>query len=301
MPELPEVEVTRRGIAPHLAGRVISGVAVREPRLRWPVPREVARLVGLTVRAVRRRGKYLLLDCGDGHLILHLGMSGSLRVLAPGTPPGKHDHFDLELGDRILRLRDPRRFGAVLWAAGEVGAHPLLAHLGIEPLSARLDGARLHALTRRHRAPVKQFLMDGRRIVGVGNIYANESLFRARIDPRLPARRLSRRQCDALAAAVKTTLHAAIRAGGSSLRDFVGADGAAGYFQSRYWVYDRAGKACRRCATPIRKLVQGARSSYFCPTCQGRPSPSAAGRRSGGRTATRRRRGTQSRAPASRK
>src|SRR5687768_12612645 len=184
MPELPEVEVTRRGLAPKLAGRVISGVAVREPRLRWPVPRDVLALAGRTVRAVRRRGKYLLVDCGDGHLILHLGMSGSLRMLPPGTPAEKHDHFDLVLGDRVLRLRDPRRFGAVLWTSDAVDAHPLIAGLGVEPLSSALAPARLHALARRCRMPVKQFVMDARRIVGVGNIYASESLFRAGIDPR---------------------------------------------------------------------------------------------------------------------
>ena len=270
MPELPEVEVTRRGLAPQLTGRIISGVAVREPRLRWPVPRDVLALAGRTVTAIRRRGKYLLVDCGDGHLILHLGMSGSLRVLPPETPAGKHDHFDLVLGDRLLRLRDPRRFGAVLWAPGDVAAHPLLAHLGIEPLSRSLTSGRLHALTRAHRTAIKQFLMDGRRIVGVGNIYANESLFRARINPRTPAKRLSVEKCEKLAAAIKHTLRAAISAGGSTLRDFVGVDGAAGYFQQRYWVYDRAGQKCRRCRSPIRKLLQGQRSTYYCPTCQRR-------------------------------
>src|SRR5437763_14544361 len=186
VPELPEVEVTRRGLAPHLAGRVISAVEVREPRLRWPVPAAVRSLAGRTVRAVHRRGKYLLVDCGDGHLILHLGMSGSLRMLPPGTPAQKHDHFDLVLGDRMLRLRDPRRFGAVLWTADDVHAHPLIANLGVEPLSRALDPARLHALTRKHPAPTKQFLTDGRRIVGLGNIYARESPFRAGIDPRPP-------------------------------------------------------------------------------------------------------------------
>ena len=184
MPELPEVEVTRRGLAPQLAGRKISGVSVREPRLRWPVSRDVLTLAGRTVSAVRRRGKYLLVDCGDGHLILHLGMSGSLRMLPPETPAGKHDHFDLLLGDRMLRLRDPRRFGAVLWAEGDVGAHPLLSHLGIEPLSRALTPARLHAMTRGHRTAIKHFLMDGRRVVGVGNIYASESLFRAGVRAR---------------------------------------------------------------------------------------------------------------------
>jgi formamidopyrimidine-DNA glycosylase len=268
MPELPEVEVTRRGIAPQLAGRVISGVAVREPRLRWRVPNEVHALAGRRVAAVRRRGKYLLLDCGDGHLIMHLGMSGSLRVLPSGTPAQKHDHFDLVLGDRLLRLRDPRRFGAVLWTSADVDSHPLLSHLGIEPLTRALHPARLHQLTRAHRAPIKQFLMDGRRVVGVGNIYASESLFRARIDPRRPARRLSLADCARLSREIKRTLQEAIRAGGSSLRDFVGADGNAGYFQQRYWVYERAGQKCRRCRSTIRKLTQGQRSTYFCPRCQ---------------------------------
>jgi formamidopyrimidine-DNA glycosylase len=270
MPELPEVEVTRRGLAPQLAGRTISGVAVREHRLRWPIPGDLARLSGMTVRSVERRGKYLIVDCGDGHLILHLGMSGSLRVLPRDTPPGKHDHFDLALGDRILRLRDPRRFGAVLWTADGIEGHPLLAHLGVEPLSRALDASRLHALTRAHRAPIKLFLMDARRIVGVGNIYASESLFRAGIDPRTPANRVSLARCARLSRAIKQTLRAAIRAGGSTLRDFVGADGTAGYFQQRYWVYDRAGKKCRRCGSAIRRIVQGQRSTYFCPRCQSR-------------------------------
>jgi formamidopyrimidine-DNA glycosylase len=268
MPELPEVEVTRRGLAPHLVGQVISAVAVREPRLRWPIPRAVRELAGRTVRALRRRGKYLLVDCGDGHLILHLGMSGSLRLVPPGTPAGKHDHFDLLLGERCLRLRDPRRFGAVLWTEKALDAHPLLAHLGIEPLSPALTGARLHELSRGLRISAKQFLMDAKRIVGVGNIYASESLFRAGIDPRKPAKRLSLNDCQILVAAIKRTLRAAIKAGGSSLRDFVGADGGEGCFQNRTLVYDRAGMPCRRCRAPIRRIVQGARATYFCPRCQ---------------------------------
>jgi len=268
MPELPEVEVTRRGIALQLTGRIISGVAVREPRLRWPVPREVLALAGRTVRTIRRRGKYLLVDCGDGHLILHLGMSGSLRVLPPGTPAQKHDHFDLVLGDRVLRLRDPRRFGAVLWTTGDAEAHPLLAHLGVEPLSRALTGERLHALTRAHRTAIKQFLMDGRRIVGVGNIYASEALFRAGINPKKAARRLTARECERLAKSIKDTLRAAIKAGGSSIQNFLAADGAAGEYQVRTLVYDRGGQKCRRCASLIRRLVQGQRSTYYCPTCQ---------------------------------
>jgi formamidopyrimidine-DNA glycosylase len=268
MPELPEVEVTRRGLVRHLTGRVISAVEVRQPMLRWPVPRAVRSLAGRKVQAIRRRGKYLLVDCGDGHLILHLGMSGSLRVLPRGTPAEKHDHFDLVLGDRLVRLRDPRRFGAVLWTRAAVDEHPLIANLGIEPLSRAFDPARLFALTRAHRTAIKLFLMDGRRVVGVGNIYASESLFRAGVDPRKRTSRVSLERCARLSKAIKDTLRSAIRAGGSSLRDYVGAEGRAGDFQNRYWVYDREGKACRRCGTPVRRIVQGQRSTFFCPSCQ---------------------------------
>jgi len=268
VPELPEVEVTRRGLARQLAGRRISAVEVREPRLRWRVPEDVLALAGRTVRAVRRRGKYLLLDCGDGAILVHLGMSGSLRVLPAGTAPGPHDHVDLVLGERLLRLRDPRRFGAVLWAPANGAPHRLLAHLGVEPLSRALDGARLHALTRGLRAPIKHVIMDARRVVGVGNIYASEALHRARIDPRTPAGRLSRERCDRLARAIKHTLRVAIRAGGASLRDFVGSDGVYGCFQARARVYDRAGLPCRRCGAAVRRIVQGQRSTYYCPSCQ---------------------------------
>lgn len=268
MPELPEVEVTRRGIAPYLVGRVIAAVTVREPRLRWRIPKAVRAIAGQEVRAVKRRGKYLLLDCGGGHLILHLGMSGSLRLVAAGTPPGKHDHLDLAVGDRLLRLRDPRRFGAVLWTAAPPEAHRLIRHLGVEPLSRSLDAKRLHALTRAHRTSIKQFLMDGRRIVGVGNIYASESLFLAAIHPRTRASRLSRQRCARLVRAIKQTLRAAINAGGSSLRDYVGSNGEPGYFQTRIWVYDRAGQPCRRCGARIRRIVQGQRATYYCPRCQ---------------------------------
>jgi len=275
VPELPEVEVTRRGIAPHLVGRKIAAITVREPRLRWRVPPSVARLAGRTVRALRRRGKFLLIDCGTGHLIVHLGMSGSLRLVDARVPPGKHDHVDFALApgrhagqQRLLRLRDPRRFGAVLWTEAPPESHPLLRHLGIEPLSRGFDAERLRALTRAHRTSIKQFLMDGRRVVGVGNIYASESLFLAGIRPQTPARRLSAARCAALAAAIRQTLRAAIRAGGSSLRDFVGAAGELGCFQMRHWVYGRAGEPCRRCRMPIRRIIQGQRATYYCPRCQ---------------------------------
>jgi len=268
MPELPEVEVTRRGIAPRLVGRTITAVTVRDARLRWPIPQAVRSLAGRAVRSVTRRGKYLLLDCGGGHLIVHLGMSGSLRLVAAGTPRTKHDHFDLVFDEKLLRLRDPRRFGAVLWTDQPPEAHALIRRLGVEPLSRELNGRRLHALTRGHRTAIKQFLMDGQRVVGVGNIYASESLFLAAIHPRTRAGRLSAERSARLAHAVKSTLRKAIRSGGSSLRDFVGSDGVYGCFQHRAWVYAREGEKCRRCGARIRRIVQGQRATYYCPTCQ---------------------------------
>ena len=268
MPELPEVEVTLRGIAPSITGKVITGVAVREPRLRWPISAAVASLAGQRVLSVRRRAKYLLFDCEKGQLIVHLGMSGSLRLLPADTPAGRHDHVDVRFSTFVLRLRDPRRFGAVLWTGKEEASHPLLAHLGIEPLSRDLTGPRLRSLAADHRISIKQFLMDGRRIAGIGNIYANESLFRAGIRPLTRADRISPARCDRLALAIKKTLHAAIRAGGSTLRDFVGSDGNPGYFQQTYSVYDRADQRCRVCAAPIKRLVQGQRATFYCPRCQ---------------------------------
>ena len=271
MPELPEVEITRRGIAPVIRGRTITAVTVREPRLRWRVPAGLASsLLGARIRAVRRRAKYLLLDCGTGTLIVHLGMSGSLRLVRPGEPPGPYDHFDLGVGDWTLRMRDPRRFGAVLWHTGDPACHPLLAHLGVEPLSRGFTGRLLHDATRRRRVAIKQALMDHKVVVGVGNIYASESLFRARVHPRMAAGRLSAARCDELAEAVRSTLHDALAAGGSSLRDFKHSDGTSGYFQQRHFVYDREGAPCRICGTPVRRIVQGQRSTWYCPGCQRR-------------------------------
>jgi len=269
MPELPEVEITRRGLEPHLSRRTITGIVVRHRALRWPVPRDLdALLKGERIRSIRRRAKYLLLDCGKGTLILHLGMSGSLRIVRPTEAPGPYDHFDLGVGDVAVRLRDPRRFGAVLWHAGDPERHPLLAHLGVEPLSGAFTGGILHAATRARRAAIKQILMDHRLVVGIGNIYANESLFRARIHPRTAARRLALGRCEQLAAAVRATLENALAAGGSSLRDFVHADGSPGSFQQQYFVYDRAGEPCRSCGTPVRRIVQAQRSTFYCPACQ---------------------------------
>jgi len=269
MPELPEVEITRRGVAPHVEGKTVTGVVVRNRNLRWPVTPGLARtLQGRTVRRVTRRGKYLLLDFGAGWLIIHLGMSGSLRVVSPGAAPGAHEHLDLVFGDTALRLRDPRRFGAVLWTAGKVMSHRLIAGLGVEPMSQEFCGAWLYAATRGRRTRIKLLLMDASTIVGLGNIYANESLFRAGISPRTPAARLSRLRCDRLAEAVRDTLSAAIAAGGSSLRDFVHSDGGSGWFQQHYHVYDRAALPCRACGTAIRSVRLGQRSTFWCPHCQ---------------------------------
>jgi len=269
MPELPEVEITRRGIEPFVVGRTITGVAVRNPRLRWRVPRGLARtVVGQEVKRVDRRGKYLLLDCGSGSLILHLGMSGSLRLVDPRTPAQAHDHVDLLFGDTALRLRDPRRFGALLWQPGDAHRHRLIVDLGVEPLSESFSADYLYAATRKRHAGIKQVLMNANIVVGVGNIYANESLFRARVHPRRRARRLTRAECERLVRSVRDTLHDALAAGGSSLRDFVHSDGASGYFQQSYYVYDRAGLPCRVCGSAIRVARLGSRSSFFCAACQ---------------------------------
>src|SRR5512142_3058433 len=228
MPELPEVETTRRGIAPHLAGQQVRDVIIRNASLRWPVPADLPQLLhGQTIRRVGRRAKYLLLEFDHGTLILHLGMSGSLRVLPAAVPPDKHDHFDLLLRDgQLLRLRDPRRFGAVLWHTGDVAQHPLLARLGPEPLQPEFDAEHLYAATRKRTAAIKLVIMDSHVVVGVGNIYANEALFRAGIRPQFAAGRLSRERCARLTKTIKEVLRAAIKKGGSSLRDYVGSDGS---------------------------------------------------------------------------
>ncbi|MCO5106845.1 MAG: bifunctional DNA-formamidopyrimidine glycosylase/DNA-(apurinic or apyrimidinic site) lyase [Burkholderiaceae bacterium] len=272
MPELPEVEVVRRGLQQSVLGHTVGMPAVRERRLRWPVPTQLpALLAGRTLRSVERRGKYLLLGFDHGVLIVHLGMSGSLRFLSRPPPPSRHDHVDLPFEHGTLRLHDPRRFGAMLWhdaAQGPVLAHPLLAGLGVEPLSSAFDGDLLYRATRGRRVSIKQALLSGTIVVGVGNIYASESLFRAGILPGTPARRVGRERCERLAAAIRATLSDAIGRGGSSLRDFVASDGASGYFQLDCYVYGRAGQPCRVCGTPVRSLRQGQRSTFYCPRCQ---------------------------------
>lgn len=270
MPELPEVETTRRGLAPHLEGQTIQAVVIRHPTLRWPVPPQLKTLLrGQRIRHIRRRAKYLLFDTEAGWLIVHLGMSGSLRILPANTPPGKHDHFDLVLASGMtMRLCDPRRFGAVLWAGHDPDAHPLLAKLGMEPMTADFTAQKFFQATRTRAAAIKQVLMDGHLLVGVGNIYASEALFAAGINPKTPAKRLSLARIQKLCAAVNATLERALRAGGSTLRDFVKADGEPGYFQLESAVYGHAGEACRQCGATIRQIRQGQRSTFYCPGCQ---------------------------------
>jgi formamidopyrimidine-DNA glycosylase len=325
MPELPEVETTLRGLAPHLTGKTVGDVIVRNAKLRWPVPKSLPKsLRGHTIISLERRAKYLLIGFDHGTLILHLGMSGSLRVLPAATPPEKHDHFDLVLDNGMLmRLRDPRRFGAVLWHEGDPAQHPLLAALGPEPLEngfnqdsptnpnplqlplvrgraepapplkrgkqaireadARTRGGRegfepdeqpgfnaryLYQATRGRSIAIKQCLMDNHVVVGVGNIYANEALFRAGIKPQLAAGKLSLPRCAKLVEEIRATLAEAIQLGGSTLRDFVNTAGQPGYFQQHYWVYGRGGEPCRRCGKPIKQIKQGQRSSFYCGGCQ---------------------------------
>ena len=270
MPELPEVETTLRGIAPHLQSAQVQEVIVRNAQLRWPVPSSLPGLLrGCEILDLQRRAKYLLIAFEHGTLILHLGMSGSLRILPHGTPPEKHDYFDLILNNgKLMRLRDPRRFGAVLWHEGDIRKHPLLATLGPEPLSAAFDADYLYRATRTRGIAIKLALMDNHMVVGVGNIYANEALFRAGIRPQLAAKKLSRARCAALVQTVQEVLRAAIEKGGSTLRDFIHSDGSSGYFQQHYFVYGRANEACLQCGTPVRIIKQGQRSTFYCPHCQ---------------------------------
>ena len=270
MPELPEVETTRRGIEPYLRGRRIRAAMVHDARLRWPVtPGLDLALRGQRVRAVERRAKYLLLRLTRGTLIVHLGMSGNLRVMPKRTVLLKHDHVEVQLASgNSLRLNDPRRFGSVLYITGDPAQHRLLRDLAPEPLGAQFDAAYLQRVTRGRRVAVKTLLLNGRLITGVGNIYASEALFRARIRPGRAARSLKRTECARLVAAIRTVLAAAIRAGGTTLRDYVGAEGEPGYFRQKLYVYERAGLPCRRCRTAIRQITQGQRSTYYCPRCQ---------------------------------
>jgi formamidopyrimidine-DNA glycosylase len=270
VPELPEVETTRRGIEPHVIGRRISRLQVHDRRLRWPVDLAmVARVAGSAIRRAGRRAKYLLLETESGTLILHLGMSGSLRVLPASTPRIAHDHVDIELDSgQTLRFNDPRRFGSLMFTAEDPAAHPLLRSLAPEPLEDGFDADYLWRITRRRSVAIKQLIMNAHLVVGVGNIYASEALFRARVRPRRQARSLTRAECARLVRAIKATLAMAVKVGGTTLRDYVGADGNPGYFRQKLYVYERAGKPCRVCRKPVRQFTQGARSTYWCANCQ---------------------------------
>ncbi len=270
MPELPEVETTRRGIEPALRGRHFIGAKVRQPALRWPVPDNLARLIEQQpILAVKRRAKYLLLELPAGHVLIHLGMSGRLRVAPAGTPLRKHDHVDLLLDDgQLLRLQDPRRFGAVLWQAHPLEAHPLLAQLGPEPLGADFDGDWLYRRSRGMKSPVKNFIMDQKVVVGVGNIYASETLFLAGIHPQRPAGRISLARYQKLVRCIREVLQDALASGGTTLRDYVSPDGSPGYFSLSLRAYGRADQPCPRCGAPIRRRLIGQRASYYCADCQ---------------------------------
>ena len=270
MPELPEVETTRRGIEPHVIQREILGVLVRMPRLRWPVPPQLSQLLtGRTIDGVMRRAKYLLLKVGSGHLMIHLGMSGSLRLVQADTPAGKHDHVDFRLDSGfLLRYSDPRKFGSILWLESDPFSHPLLVNLGPEPLSDGFDGDYLYRCSRGRKVAVKSLLMNSRMVVGIGNIYANETLFLAGIRPDRAAGRISRTRYQRLAEHINEVLNRAIEMGGTTLRDFVGVDGQPGYFRQTLLVYGRGNQLCTECQTLLTEIRLGQRSSVFCRTCQ---------------------------------
>ncbi len=269
MPELPEVETTRRGIEPYLKNRRITAIEVREPRLRWPVPEAVQQACGQKVKSVERRAKYLLIRLRSGSLMLHLGMSGSLRVVPSGLEPGLHDHIDLGIDNgKSIRFNDPRRFGSFLWVEGGGENHPLLKNLGPEPLSGEFTGDYLWLCSRRRKLAVKSFIMNGHVVVGVGNIYASEALFRAGIHPLRAAGRISKHRYDWLASSICDVLEEAIRQGGTTLKDFSSSDGQPGYFGQQLAVYGREGLSCIQCDSPIRQKRIGQRASYYCVTCQ---------------------------------
>lgn len=269
MPELPEVETTLRGIAPHVTGHKLTALVIRQPRLRWPITADLAKLIaGRKLVNVRRRGKYLLLDFANGHALIHLGMSGSLRIIAADEPPLFHDHFDLVFGKQALRYCDPRRFGCLLWIDGEPESHSLLAGLGPEPLTDAFTGDYLFERSRKRTQAIKQFIMDSKIVVGVGNIYANEALFMSGIKPIRKAGSLTRKNCQDLADNIRFVLARSIEQGGTTLRDFVGGDGKPGYFKQSLLVYGRGGEPCTRCKKLLKEVRMNDRTTVYCVTCQ---------------------------------
>ncbi len=270
MPELPEVETTRRGIAPHVEGRRVSNVIVRQAQLRWPIPTELASAIQRkTLKNITRRGKYLLFEFSNGHMIIHLGMSGSLRVITnTQEQPQKHDHVDICFAGCVLRYHDPRRFGAILWTTQAPLEHKLIAHLGPEPLSDDFNADYLFSKSRKRQKDIKTFIMDSKVVVGVGNIYANESLFSAAIRPTKAASTLTKKQSECLVDEIKTVLARSIKQGGTTLRDFVGGDGKPGYFVQQLNVYGRGGKPCVLCQKPLKEIRQAQRATVYCTHCQ---------------------------------
>jgi formamidopyrimidine-DNA glycosylase len=269
MPELPEVETTRRGIEPAVTKRTVERIVIREPRLRWRIPEELMAAEGQRVQQLRRRAKYLLFDLERGTMILHLGMSGSLRVMPATVAPLAHDHVDIVLDSgNCLRFNDPRRFGSLLWTTDDPLMHPLLKSLAPEPLSPEFNADYLARVAKGRSVAIKQLLMNSQLVVGVGNIYASEALFHAGIRPQRSAARIRRDEFPGLVRSIRKVLNAAIRSGGTTLRDYVNAEGMPGYFRQKLFVYERAGEPCRVCMTPIKHIVQGQRSSYYCPKCQ---------------------------------
>lgn len=270
MPELPEVEITRLGILPYIEGKQIRHITIRERRLRWPIPKTLnTTLKGQTINAVLRRGKYLLFKTDIGTLILHLGMSGSLRICTSKDPVGRHDHLDICLdNNKCLRLNDPRRFGCVLWTRQAADKHRLLKYLGPEPFGDQFNAGYLYQLSGKRRLAVKNFIMNSRVVVGVGNIYASEALFLAAINPKRAAGKISMARYERLVTAIKDVLTAALNSGGSTLKDFIAPDGQPGYFQHHFRVYGKTGLACENCNNAIRKITLGQRSTFYCPSCQ---------------------------------
>ena len=270
MPELPEVETTCSGIRPHINKQIITKIIIRQSKLRWPIPARIKKdLENQTITSVERRAKYILINTDVGTLIIHLGMSGSLRILDKDAKIEKHDHFDLVFASgQCLRLRDPRRFGAVLFTKKDPLQHKLISHLGPEPLHNAFDLDYLFQKSRKRNVTIKQFIMDGKIVVGVGNIYASEALFRAGINPRKAAGKVTKKKYELLVTYIKEILSAAIKAGGTTLRDFSQSDGKPGYFQQVLIVYGREGEACPNCKAIIKKVVIGQRASFYCPKCQ---------------------------------
>lgn len=268
MPELPEVETTRAGIAPFLEQTAIERVRVHNAKLRWPVSDELAQLNGAMIRSILRRGKYIILGFDNGAILIHLGMSGSLRLVEPSYERKKHDHVEFVLSNgKLLRFNDPRRFGCILWTE-DWPSHPLIRHLGPEPLEDQFDAAYLYRLSRGKKTSIKQFIMNSEIVVGVGNIYANESLFLSGISPKRQAGRISKVAMERLVDNIRTVLGKAIQQGGTTLRDFVNSDGSPGYFQQQLFVYGRGGEACKKCGSVLKEIRQNNRASVYCPQCQ---------------------------------